>query len=110
MTPLCLSCGKRKANLVPPYGYLPCKVCVARQKKYRVRETIENTTDSIKEDRQKYRADIYQRYMGDTVSLEYIKKYGTKGFTPEEVKKAKNVTGEYYSDKTEKFDPKSVVK
>lgn len=101
---LCLNCGKHPAQKVEPYGYTYCKTCVKAQKKFRVAETIELAPESMREERVKYKADILQRYRGNTPSLEYIKKYGTKGFTKEEVKQAKNVWTENdpYVDKHEK--------
>lgn len=95
---LCLNCGKRKARKDPAYGWLPCLKCTKEQRKVSIRETIELTTNEIKEERERYHDDILQRYRGSTPSLEYIKKYGEKGFTKEEVKSAKNVWNEnrYY--------------
>lgn len=93
---ICLNCGKGKAQKIEPYGWLPCKSCIKRQKGFAAGETIELTTDNIKEDRKKYSDDIMQRYRGDTANKKYIKKYGTKGFTEEEIKNAKDVYPGYY--------------
>jgi len=95
----CLNCNKREATKHEVFGYLPCKVCLKKQKRYRVADTIELTTADIKEDRKKFQADILQRYRGDTPSKEYIDKYGTKGFTQEELRRKKNVWTEdsYYN-------------
>ena len=95
---LCINCSKNEAQKVEPYGYIFCKPCIARQKKYKVGEAIELTTDEIREDRKKYSTDIVQRYRGDTANKKYIKKYGTKGFTEEQVKNAKDVYPDYYKD------------
>lgn len=105
---LCLNCNKNIAQVKSPYGILPCKLCVNKSKKYKAGMAIELTTDAIREDRNKYRTDIEQRYDGFTPNLNYIKKYGTKGFSPEELKKAKARTGTFYRDSHEKYDPKSV--
>ena len=100
----CLNCGKRKARNVIPYGVLPCLPCTKRGREVQINSAIEITTNEIKEERKQYAQDIIQRYRGPTPSLEYIKKYGTKGFTKDEVKEAKNVWSEnnYYTDKTER--------
>lgn len=98
----CLNCGKGQAIKKDPYGYLPCIKCQKKALQYKVGETIEITTSTIKESRKEYAADILQRKRGDTPSLEYIQKYGTKGFTKEEVKNARNVWGSYYQDKFER--------
>lgn len=102
----CLNCNKNKARKVAPYGYLPCLQCIKKQAKATVRETIELTTEDIKEDRKKFSEDIIQRYRGNVPSLEYIKKYGTKGFNKEELRQAKNVWREnnYYSDDHERYE------
>ena len=90
-------------------GYMPCRTCQARQKQMsKPGNTIELTTGDIKESRKQFEADILQRQRGDTPSLEYIKKYGTKGFTKEELKEARNVWTENkaYVDKTERYKDK----
>lgn len=76
-----------------------------RQAKFNVAPTIELTTNEIKESRKEYADDILQSRRGSTASLEYIKKYGTKGFTKEELKGARNVWTENqpYVDITERF-------
>lgn len=103
---ICLSCEKGKAINKPPFGWLPCQNCQNRQKKYKVKPAIEMTTNAIKEDRQRYKQDILQRYQGDTPNLDYIKKYGPSGFTLEEVKRARHVytENEFYVDKSEKVE------
>lgn len=87
----CLGCGKEKAVNVAPYGWLPGKKCQTKSKKYNIGETIEVSTSEIKESRKEYSKDILQPRRGDTVSKEYIKAYGTKNFTREEIRGAKNV-------------------
>lgn len=101
----CLNCLKKPAQRIEPYGYLFCKSCQKKQRAYKVKETIEVTTTEIRESRKEYAPDILQRYRGDTPSLEYIKQYGTKGFSREEVKQARNVWTEdkFYVDKEEKL-------
>lgn len=94
----CLNCNKNPAQKIEPFGYLPCKECVNKQKKYKVGETIELTTDDIKESRKEFETDIMQRYRGGTANKRYIKKYGTEGFTKEEVKNAKDVYPGFYKD------------
>ena len=70
---------------------------------------IEITTEDIRIGRKEFKPDIYQRYRGDTASLEYINTYGTKGFTREEVKRARNVNEEeFYVNKEEKYHQKDV--
>ncbi len=75
------------------YGALPCKACTKRQRAYKPRETIEITTNSIKEDRKKFSKDILQPYRSGQVSKEYIEAYGTERIeaTPQEIKNARNV-------------------
>jgi len=96
---LCLNCNKNKARKDPVFGWLPCLKCTKRQRALSIKDTIEITTDEIKQDREKYADDILQRQRGSTPSLEYIKKYGAEGFTKEEVKAARNVWTEnnYYT-------------
>lgn len=106
---LCLGCGIRKARRVEPYGYLFCLKCTKRQKTFNAGETIEITTSDIKEDRKKYENDIQQRYEGDTANLNYINKYGTKGYTPQELEKAKAAHTTYYRDSHEKYNPKKAT-
>lgn len=102
---LCLNCGKNESQIVQPYGVLPCRECTELQKKYKAPVTIEVTTNHIREERKEYSRDILQRYRGNTPSLEYIKQYGTNGFTKEEIKQARNVWTEDqpYVDKHEKI-------
>lgn len=99
----CLSCNKRKAQVVSPYGALPCKTCQNRQKNFKSNEAIEITTSEIREERKEYAADIEQRYEGGTPNLNYINKYGTKGFTPSEIKAARARHGTYYRDSSARF-------
>lgn len=70
-----------------------------------MRETIEVTTEGIREERKAYETDILQRYKGDTPSLEFIKQYGATGFSKEELKRARNVNQaqSMYTDKTERY-------
>lgn len=97
---ICLSCNKRKARRVEPYGYLPCLNCIRRQRTYQAKETIEITTGEIKESRKKYKDDILQKFRGDTASKEYISLYGSAGLTKEQIKNARNVWTEnsYYKE------------
>lgn len=95
---LCLNCGKRKAQVIQPYGALPCKTCLKKQRSYRAKEAIEITTEEIRESRKEYAPDIMQRYRGHVANKKYIKQYGTKGFTEEEIKSAKDVYPDYYKD------------
>lgn len=97
---LCLNCGIGQAQRIEPFGMLPCKQCILNQRQYSVKEAIEITTSEIKESRKEYSKDILQRMRGDTPSKEYIKAYGTKGFSREELKRAKNVWTEnkFYKD------------
>lgn len=63
-----------------------------------MKETIELATDAIREDRKKYSDDILQRYRGEVANKRYIKKYGDKGYTKEQVKNARDVFPDYYKD------------
>lgn len=92
-TPLCLHCGVRPAQQKSPYGFLPCLRCQKRhQKLKKPRETIEITTEEIRESRKKYREDTIQPFRADKLSKNYIKKYGTKNLqvTKAQVKEALN--------------------
>lgn len=105
----CINCNINKAQLKSPYGYLPCKPCVKRQKRYKAGQTIEITTDAIKEDRNVYSSDIEQRYEGNTPNLNYINKYGTRGFSVDEIKRAKAAHTTYYRDSWERYNPKKAT-
>lgn len=103
--PICINCGKNPAQKLPPYGWMNCQSCQENQKHYQIpHQAIELSTPLILVGRKEYEKDILQSRRGNTVSLEYLKTYGAKQFTREEVKQAKNVWGEitYYSDATEK--------
>ena len=100
-----MNCGKNKARKVEPFGYLPCQSCVDKQAKYKVRETIECVPDEIKEARVEYHDDIIQRYVGATPNLAFIKKYGVKGFSEDEIREARNVDEGFYADKEERYQP-----
>lgn len=94
----CLNCLKRPAQQIKPYGVLYCATCQKRQRTYQAKETIELVTNNIKEERKIYDKDILQRYRGDVANKRYIKQYGTKGFTREEIKTARDVYPGYYKD------------
>lgn len=102
----CRSCNKNEAKLIEPYGYLPCTQCAHRQAKMtRPGKTIEFTTDDIKQQRTEYANDIIQTHRKGQLSKEWVKKYGEKaardrGFTPKEIKSAKNVWSDlgYYKE------------
>lgn len=87
----CLNCNKNEAQKHPVMGYMPCESCVAKQKKYTVRPSIEHVPEETREQRKQYADDIVQPYRAGTVSLEYVKKYGSERFTKEELKDARNV-------------------
>lgn len=78
-----------------------------RQKKFKVGRTIELTTDAIREDRNIFASDIEQRYDGDVPNLNYINTYGTKGYSPAELKKARARHGTYYRDSMDRYNPKA---
>lgn len=105
MIPKCLNCQTNPAQYKLPYGWLLCSTCLKRQKSFKApTPAIEITTEGIKTDRKAYKKDILQRYRGGTPSLEYINQYGTKGFTREEIKQARNTNEEeYYRDKEDRY-------
>jgi hypothetical protein len=89
---LCLNCNKRPAQRIEPFGFTYCKVCIKKQRQLELGETIEITTEEIRESRKEFKEDIYQPYRGGKVSKNYIKKYGTKNIdaTEQEVREAMN--------------------
>lgn len=106
---LCLNCSKRPAIQQPIVGYTYCQVCLDKQRKLpSLGETIELTTEPIREDRKKYSSDIVQPFRGGQLSREYAKKYPQQvkkmikegNTTVAEVKNSKNVWGEnqYYKE------------
>lgn len=101
---LCLNCHKGRAQKHSLYGWVHCKKCVKKLRALNVKETIEITTADIKEDRVKYFDDIQQRYEGGRPNLGYIRKYGTKGYSAEEIKQARNNHNTYYRDKEERYN------
>ncbi len=94
----CLNCNKGRAQYISPYGWVSCRSCQKRQKQYTVRETIETIPEELKEQRKEYATDVLQRYRGHVANSRYIKKYGSEGFTEEEIKNAQDVFPEYYKD------------
>lgn len=91
----------------PIVGYTYCKVCIDKQRKLpKLGETIELTTDEIREDRKIYSSDILQSRRGGQLSKEFVKQYPDKvnamikegTATREEVKNAQNVwiENDYY--------------
>ncbi len=102
---LCLNCNTNQAIKIEPYGYTYCADCQDKQRQYKLpNQAIELTTSDIKDSRKEFQKDILQRWRGDTPSLEYIKEYGGKGFSREELKKARNVNEEnFYVNKEERL-------
>jgi len=105
----CLICQKRNAVKIEPYGWLPCDKCRTKQRKIaKPNQTIEVTTNKIKDDRKKYGDDILQPFRDGEISKEYIKKYPDKvktmikegNITTQEVKTAKNIWSDlkYYKE------------
>jgi len=100
---ICPVCKKRPAFKSDYWGYLPCPSCRQKQSGYsQPHETVEVTTQEIKDSRVKYKNEIIQPYREGQLSKEYIKQYGTKGVkaTKQEIKNAKNVWDEnsYYKE------------
>jgi len=99
---LCLVCKINKAVKSNTFGVLPCIACQKRQSTLQVpKQQVEFTTESIKEDRLAYAEDIIQPHRGDTLSKEYVDRYGKKGLgniSDEELAKAEPVWSkdEYY--------------
>lgn len=93
----CGVCRTREATHNPFYGYLPCSQCQRRQKTYkRPDKQIEFTTPGIKQQRRDYGQDLWGTHRKGELSKEWVQKYGAKkalerGFTKQEIKKAKNV-------------------
>lgn len=98
---LCISCNKNKAQQIPTLGYMPCKKCIDKNKKYKAKTAIEIVTEEIKEGRKEFKDDIRQRYRGHTANKAFIEQYGTKGFTEEEVRNARYVDDDSQFYKTE---------
>lgn len=77
---LCLVCKINEAVKNNTFGMLPCLDCQKRQSTLQIPESqVEFTTEDIKEDRKAYAEDIIQPHRGDTLSREYVEKYGKKG-------------------------------
>lgn len=64
--------------------------------------SIEFIPDRIKEDRKSHAKSMLQPWRGGVASSEYIKAFGTKNFTKEEVRKAKPVWKEILPSNWEK--------
>lgn len=62
----------------------------------------EFTTEQIKEDRKKYFNSMVQPWRGGVASQEYIDAHGTKNFTKEEIKGAKEVWSDLPGHSTRK--------
>lgn len=96
----CSVCNTNQAIHSPIYGYLPCNECQQRQANGVRPNPVELVPDYIKEDRVRFKKDIYQPFRGGELSKEYLEAHGTKGIkvSKEEVKRAKRVWPEtsYY--------------
>lgn len=97
---LCLQCNQQDAVWNNVYGWLPCQTCT-RQPSIERFDSVEFITDSIKTQRKEFGKDIVQPHRKGELSKEYVDAYGAqsaldKGFTKEEVKRARNVWDGYY--------------
>ena len=96
----CPNCHQGKAEQSNTFGVLPCAECRKRQSSLQIpKSQVEFTTESIKEDRLAYAEDIIQPHRGNTLSKEYVEKYGKKGLgniTDEELAKAEYTWDGYY--------------
>jgi len=86
----CAKCGINEAPVHPQYGPLHCNEC-NKKSDIKASKYPEFIPERIKNDRKKYFNSMVQPWRGDIASQEYIDAHGTKNFTPEEVKRAKDV-------------------
>lgn len=103
MESICPVCKKNPAIFDPYWGWLPCLPCRTRQSKYsKPKQTVEITTEEIREARVEHKDEIVQPWRGGVLSKEYLRANGTAGIkaTPQEIKNAKNVWMEnsYYKE------------
>ena len=87
----CPQCQKNKAVKHETYGVLPCLAC--QQKDEPPKLSPELVPDRIKQDRNENYASTIQAYRGNTLSKEYLERYGTKFIKPskQDIKNAKYV-------------------
>lgn len=95
---ICTVCKKNESRFDETLGYLPCEECKNRRLGIKTPESVEFTSEQIKEDRKIYSRDILQPFRDGVVSKEYLETYGTKGIQvdEEDVKKAVPTTDSYY--------------
>lgn len=94
-----MNCGTHEAVKHPTYGWLPCDSC--QKKRVEVSESVEFTSESIKEQRKEHRDDILQPHREGRLSKEWLDKYGEKaaqkrGFSRSEIVHATDVWGDTY--------------
>lgn len=105
----CLNCNKGKAVKHKLYGYINCKDCQRKQRELdKPKQSIELTTEEIKESRKIYFDDVLQSRREGVLSKEYIKKYPESAkqmvregnATVQELNSAKNVWSDmkWYKD------------
>ena len=87
----CLRCGKNYAIKNEHYGWLPCKSCQLEEENIRPKQSVEFTTDFIKDSRREYAKDILQPWRDGVLSKEFVEEYGTTGVvaTESQVKNAR---------------------
>jgi len=105
---ICLNCNRNEGLFTHPIGWTYCQECQDKHKADRIKETIEVTSDGIKEDRKVYKTDILQPFRESSLSKEYVTKYPESvqqmvregRVSREEVKNAKPVwvENQYYKD------------
>lgn len=101
----CPQCRSRKAERHPIYGIINCKICRDNNIDLSpLPKPPEMTSQTVKEERDKYARSIVQPYRNGVLSKEYLDMYGTKGINPsdKDIKGAKNVwTGDVISPNME---------
>ena len=88
----CLICQNNEATTHKTFGILPCRSCLEHQRGLsKVRQPTELTTDSIRQQRREFKADIIQPWRSGELSKEYIETYGDQHIKTDsgEMKKAK---------------------
>lgn len=98
----CTVCRRGEAIKHPTYGVLPCLACQTRRRELKSPDhQVEFTSAAIKSQRVEYARSIMQPFRAGEPSREFADLYPDKAkryFTPKELKKAKPVWKDTFSD------------